>query len=88
MPEVQQTGIRVRTTSAPRDDDPVWVRRMRAKGYDIRRGTLEGQMPEVPEAFFYPPPSLHERLVRRLTNAFRRVFRPNAPVRADHASLP
>ena len=36
-------------------EEPLWVQRMRARGYNIRIGSGE-PMSEIPDAFFYPPP--------------------------------
>lgn len=47
-------------------EEPQWVQRMRAAGYNIRVGTLDGPMSYLPDAFFYPPPGVPRRLVRRL----------------------
>lgn len=69
-------------------EEPLWVQQMRAKGYNIRIGNSGEPMSEIPEAFFYPPPSMRQRLLQRIAGAFRRVFGANASTRANHAPLP
>jgi hypothetical protein len=36
--------------------EPAWMQRMRAAGYDLRRGTLLEPLSEIPEVMFTPPP--------------------------------
>ncbi len=67
---------------------PEWVQRWRAAGKNVRIGTLDEPMSEIPEAFFYPPPSPARRLAQRLAGTFRKVFRANPSTRAGHAPLP
>jgi hypothetical protein len=75
-------------SEAPRVE-PEWVQRMRAAGYNIRVGTGEGTLNEIPDAMFDPPVSRGTRIRHRILTAFRRLFRlqPSAG-RARHASLP
>jgi hypothetical protein len=74
-------------TEAKRDE-PEWVQRMRAAGYNIRIGAGE-PMSEIPEVMFDPPLTLRQRMHYRIASAFRSVFRlkPFAG-RANHAPLP
>lgn len=74
-------------SEVPREE-PEWVQRMRAAGYNIRVGTLDGPMSYLPDAFFYPPPGVPRRLLRRLEGTSRGVFRANGSPRARHAPLP
>lgn len=74
-------------SEVPREE-PEWVQRLRARGYNVRVGTLDEPMSEIPEAFFYPPPSAPRRMVQRLASTFRKVFRANASTHADHAPFP
>ncbi|HEX6041782.1 hypothetical protein [Longimicrobium sp.] len=67
---------------------PEWVVRLRAAGYNVRIGTLDEPLPEIPEAFFYPPPSASRRLAERLSAPFRKLLRTNASTRPGHAPLP
>lgn len=53
--------------------EPEWVQRMRAAGYNIRMGTGEGTLNEIPDAYFYPPPSLHSRIRRSIARAYKKV---------------
>lgn len=69
-------------------EEPEWVQRMRAAGYNIRVGTLDEPMSYLPDAFFYPPPGVPRRLVRRLDATCRGVFRANGSARVRHAPLP
>ena len=57
--------------------EPLWVQRMRARGYSIRRGTLDGPMSEIPEAMFTPPPRTARNLARTVVHALRSVIRVN-----------
>jgi len=41
--------------AAQPQDEPDWVKRLRARGFDVRGG--EGNLPEEPEAMFDPMPS-------------------------------
>jgi hypothetical protein len=50
-------------------EEPLWVQRMRARGYNIRIGT--GDLPEVPEVMFTPPP----RTLRNVTRSILYVLR-------------
>jgi hypothetical protein len=74
-------------SDVPREE-PEWVQRLRARGYNVRVGTLDEPMSEIPEAFFYPPPSAPRRLAQHLAGTFRKIFRANASTRAGHAPLP
>ncbi len=75
-------------SEAPREE-PEWVQAMRAAGYNIRIGTGEGTMSEIPEVMFDPPFTLRRRIRLRIASIFRNVFhlRPAAD-RATHAPLP
>lgn len=79
-------------SEAPRIEprpEPEWVQQMRARGYNIRIGTGEGTMNEIPDAFFYPPPTLRSRIRRRILRAYRRLTRALTPARrTQHAPLP
>jgi hypothetical protein len=53
-------------------DEPDWVKRLRADGFDVRGG--EGNLPFEPEASFPPmPPRRLERTVRAMFNWFLRL---------------
>jgi hypothetical protein len=67
---------------------PEWVVRMRAAGYNVRIGTINEPLSEIPEAMFYPPPGRTHRFAELIANTFRRVFRLNASTRAGHAPVP
>lgn len=77
---------------APRAEprpEPEWVQRMRAAGYDVRIGTGEGRLSEIPDAFFYPPPRLRSRIRQRIVHGCKKLLRPLASARrASHAPLP
>lgn len=71
-------------------EEPLWVRRMRAKGYNIRIGTSGEPMSEVPDAFFYPPP-LHplRRALAWIPWGIRKLVRRGASSRNGwHAPFP
>lgn len=69
---------------ADRQDEPAWVKRLRARGFDVQGG--EGNLPEEPRVWFGPAPQ--RRLGRMLRSAigwFRAADHPspkarNAPV--------
>jgi hypothetical protein len=75
-------------TPAVQDEEPAWVQRMRAKGYKIRRGTGTGPLSEIPDAYFYPPPSAPRRFAQRVTSALRKVLGSNPSTQAGDAHLP
>lgn len=74
-------------SEAPREE-PDWVQRMRAAGYNIRVGRGE-PLSEVPEVMFDPPLSRRQRIQDRIVNTFRNLFRLK-PLdgREPHAPLP
>lgn len=75
-------------SEAPRKE-PEWVERMRAAGYNIRVGTGEGTMSEIPEVMFDPPLSRSSRIKLRILKAFRSLFHLQpAAGRTTHAPLP
>lgn len=75
-------------SEAPRVE-PEWVQRMRAKGYNIRIGTGEGTLNEIPDEMFDPPESRADRMRRKILAGFRSLFRlPRSTGRATHAPLP
>ncbi len=74
-------------TPAVQDEEPAWVQRMRAKGYKIRRGTGPA-MSEIPDAFFYPPPSAPRLFAQRVISALRKVLGSNPSTQAGNAPLP
>lgn len=75
-------------SEAPREE-PEWVQAMRAAGYNIRVGTGEGTMSEIPEVMFDPPFTLRQRVRLRIASILRSVFRLRpAADRATHAPLP
>lgn len=55
-------------------EEPLWVQRMRARGYDVRSGTSTAPLTEEPEVTFPPPvhPILraYGRTLRRLQKMF------------------
>jgi NAD/NADP transhydrogenase alpha subunit len=74
-------------SEAPRTE-PEWVQRMRAKGYNIRIGTGEGTLNEIPDAMFDPPMSRGARIRARIVMAFRSLFRLQPSTgRTTHAPL-
>jgi hypothetical protein len=76
MPEAPQT-------------EPEWVQRMRAAGYNIRRGTRTG-LSEIPDVMFPPPVSLRRgRFGRGIVRGIGRLFRVTGATRKGrHAHLP
>jgi len=67
-------------------DEPDWVKRLRADGFDVRGGA--GNLPEEPEASFAPmPPRRFERAARAMFNGLRRLDHLAAGKRR-HASVP
>lgn len=80
MPDLQHE------TLAVQDEEPEWVQQMRAAGYKIRRGTGPA-MSEIPDAFFYPPPSAPRRFAQRVTSALRKVLGSNPSTRTGNADL-
>lgn len=54
-------------------EEPIWVQRMRARGYDIRVGS--GDLPAVPEVAFTPPPRTLRNVGRTVLHAVRHPFR-------------
>jgi hypothetical protein len=79
-------------SEAPRVEppaEPEWVQRMRAAGYNIRIGTGEGTMSEIPDAYFYPPPSLRSRIRVRIVRACKRMVHAlTSARRTSHAPFP
>jgi hypothetical protein len=78
MPEAPQT-------------EPEWVQRMRAAGYNIRVGTINEPLSEVPEVMFPPPVSVWRRrfggnIIRGIRNALSRASASSHNGR--HAHLP
>jgi hypothetical protein len=56
--------------SVPPQDEPDWVKRLRARGFDVRGG--EGNLPFEPEASFPPMPEKRfARTVHAIFNWFR-----------------
>jgi hypothetical protein len=78
-------------SEAPRMEppaEPEWVQRMRAAGYNIRVGSGE-PMSEIPDAYFYPPPTLRNRTRESLVRGYRRLVRALTSTRGTtHAPLP
>lgn len=69
--------------------EPEWVQRMRAAGYNIRIGTGEGTLNEIPDAYFYPPPSLRSRIRGRIVRACKRMAHAlTSARRTTHAPFP
>lgn len=70
-------------------DEPLWVQRMRAEGYNIRRGTREGHLSEIPDAMFPPPVHPVRRRIALIARGFRKMLRlgPSTP-RGGDASFP
>jgi hypothetical protein len=53
-------------------DEPDWVKRLRARGFDVRGG--EGNLPEEPRVSFPPMPRRRvERTVRAIFSWFLRL---------------
>jgi hypothetical protein len=74
-------------SEAPRTE-PEWVQRMRAAGYNIRIGTGEGALNEIPDAYFYPPPSLRSRIRTSIARAYKKVRALTSARHAPHAPFP
>lgn len=79
-------------SEVPREE-PEWVQRLRARGYNVRVGTLDEPMSEIPEAMFDPPMRTRFGGIRRGTaavvSAVRNIFRTRSSNRhARHAPLP
>jgi hypothetical protein len=75
-------------SEAPREE-PEWVQAMRAAGYKIRVGNVGEPMSEIPEAYFYPPPTLRSRIRRRIVRWYVKLVRALTPARrTSHAPLP
>lgn len=68
--------------------EPEWVQRMRAAGYNVRVGRGE-PLSEIPEVMFDPPVSRLRRIQHRVVGGFRSLFRLK-PLddREPHAPLP
>jgi hypothetical protein len=64
-------------TPVVQDEEPEWVQRMRAKGYNIRRGTGPA-MSEIPDAMFPPPVHRVRRRIALIGRGIRRVLRLDA----------
>ncbi len=73
-------------SEAPRIE-PEWVQRMRAAGYNIRVGRGE-PIPEIPDAFFYPPPTLRNRMKQSIGRGYRKLVRATSARRSRHAPFP
>ncbi len=68
--------------------EPEWVQRMRAAGYNIRVGRGE-PIPEIPDAYFYPPPTLRNRIRESLGRGFKKLVRAVTAIRrSSHAPFP
>lgn len=75
-------------SDAPRTE-PEWVQRMRAAGYNVRIGTGEGTVSEIPDAYLYPPPTRWSRMRRSILRACRKLVRTlTAARRTSHAPFP
>lgn len=71
------------------DDEPEWMQRMRAAGYNLRRGTDPTPLSEIPEVMFPPPVHPLLRAISWIPWGFRRVFRlGQTPFRRRNGSLP
>jgi hypothetical protein len=71
-------------------EEPEWVQRMRARGYNIRRGTSNAPLNEEPDAVFYPPP-MHplRRALAWIPWGIRKVLRSgSSPYRGRNGALP
>lgn len=69
-------------------NEPEWVQKMRAAGYNVRVGTGE-PMSEIPEVMFDPPVSRGVRIKHRIVTVFRNLFhlKPSTG-HTTHAPLP
>jgi hypothetical protein len=62
---------------------------MRAAGYNIRVGTGEGTLNEIPDAMFDPPGHFRRGIRQRAASALRSLFRLEPSThRATHAPFP
>ncbi len=69
-------------------EEPLWVQRMRAKGYNIRVGSGE-PMSEIPEAMFPPPVHPLRRRIALIARGIRKLLRMGPFSRSGrHAPLP
>jgi hypothetical protein len=55
-------------------EEPLWVQRMRARGYNIRVGTGDQPMSEIPDAMFPPPVHPVRRTFGRMLRAMQRTL--------------
>jgi hypothetical protein len=74
-------------SEAPREE-PEWVQRMRAAGYNVWVGTVGEPMSEIPEVMFDPPLTLRQRMQYRIAGVFRSLFRLKPSADATHAPFP
>lgn len=70
-------------------EEPLWVQRMRAKGYNIRIGNTGEPMSEIPEAMFPPPVHPLRRRIALIARGLRKRVRMEPFSRnGRHAPLP
>lgn len=69
-------------------EEPLWVQRMRARGYNIRVGTLDEPMSEIPDAMFPPPVHPLRRRFWMIVRAVQRMLRIKSLTNGRNASLP
>jgi len=69
-------------------EEPAWVQQMRARGYNVRRGTLDEPMSEEPDAMF--PPPLHPvlRALAWIPWGLRKVLRLGQSHGGRNGALP
>lgn len=70
--------------------EPAWMQRMRAAGYNLRRGTEPGPLPEIPDVVFTPPPAMEKvRGYISMIRGWGRRARPGSfTARQGHAPFP
>ncbi len=70
-------------------EEPLWVQRMRAEGYNIRIGNSGEPMSEIPEAMFPPPMHPLRRTLAWIPWGIRKLVRLGAFSRnGRHAPFP
>jgi hypothetical protein len=67
-------------------DEPDWVKRLRARGFDVQGG--EGNLPEEPEASFAPMPQRSIPRMLRAVLRWLRVRERTLPGGRRHAPVP
>jgi hypothetical protein len=69
-------------------EEPIWVQRMRARGYNIRVGTGDQPMSEIPDAMFPPPVHPVRRTYGRMLRRMQRMLGIDPYGNGRDASIP